>query len=129
MLGLKGATSNYACAWCKVHKADRWNISDNYLIYNTQPMVRTLEEIREMSTTSKDNYCCDKQPLLNIPQDHIVVDELHLMLRVTDILNENLVNECLDWDCEDDLGQKKGGSKGGTLKKPNSSDQILWCFF
>ena len=23
MLGLKGATSNYACAWCKVHKADR----------------------------------------------------------------------------------------------------------
>ena len=22
MLGLRGATSNYACAWCKVHKAD-----------------------------------------------------------------------------------------------------------
>lgn len=22
MLGLKGATSNYACAWCKVHKID-----------------------------------------------------------------------------------------------------------
>jgi len=32
MLGLRGATSNYACAWCKVHKADRWNISDNYLM-------------------------------------------------------------------------------------------------
>ena len=91
-------------------------------------MVRTLEEICEMSTTSKDNYCCDKQPLLNIPLDHIVVEELHFMLRVTNILIENLVNECLDWDCEDDLGQKKGEAKGA-LKKPNSSDQILWCFF
>ena len=40
MLGLEGATSNYACAWCKVHKADCWN---------TPPMVRTLEEIHEMS--------------------------------------------------------------------------------
>ena len=54
MLGLKGATSNYACAWCKVHKADRWNISDNYHIYNTPPIVRTLEEIRGISTETKD---------------------------------------------------------------------------
>ena len=22
MLGLSGATSNYACAWCKIHKAE-----------------------------------------------------------------------------------------------------------
>jgi len=69
-------------------------VRDNYLIYNTPPMVRTLEEIHEMSTTTKDNYCCDKQPLLNISLDHIVVDALHLVLRVTDILIENLVNEC-----------------------------------
>ena len=75
-------------------------------------MVRTLEEIREMSTTSKDNYCCDKQPLLNIPLDHMV-DELHSILRVTDILNENLVN---DWDCEDDLNKKRGEVKGAHLK-------------
>ena len=71
-------------------------------------MARTLVEIRETSTTSKDSYCCDKQPLLNIPLDHIVVDELHLMLRVTNILIENLVNECLDWDREDDLDKIKG---------------------
>ena len=70
MLGLKGAISNYTCPWCKEHKVDRWKISDNYLIYNTTPLVRKVEEIREMSTTSKDNYCCDKQPLLNIPLDH-----------------------------------------------------------
>ena len=59
--------------------------------------------------------------------DH-VVDELHLMLHVTDILIENLVSECLDWDHEVVL-DKKGGSKGNTFRKPNSGDQILQRFF
>lgn len=27
MLGLKGATSHYACAWCKIHKDNRWDMS------------------------------------------------------------------------------------------------------
>ena len=30
MLGLKGATSNYACAWCKIHKTDCWKINNDY---------------------------------------------------------------------------------------------------
>ncbi|PFX12813.1 hypothetical protein AWC38_SpisGene23165 [Stylophora pistillata] len=116
MLGLKGATSNYACAWCKVHKTDRWRINNDYNSYNTLPMARTQKEICEMSKKSKDNYCCDKQPLLNIPLYHIVVDELHLMLRVTDILIENLVHECLNWDKDDDLDHKKGTATGLHLK-------------
>ena len=70
-------------------------------------MVRTLEEIREMPTTCKDNYCCDKEPLLKIPLDHIVVDELHLMLHVTDILIENL-------DHEDALDKKSRKQRGHT---------------
>ena len=39
-----------------------------------------------MCIKSKDNYCCDRKSLLIIEIDHIVVDEPHLMLRVTDIL-------------------------------------------
>ena len=26
MMGLKGATSHYACAWCKLHEDDHWNL-------------------------------------------------------------------------------------------------------
>ena len=26
MMGLKGATSHYACAWCKLHEDDHWNM-------------------------------------------------------------------------------------------------------
>ena len=116
MLGLKGATSNYACAWCKTHKNDRWRINNDYTSYNTPPLARTLKEMFEMSKKSRDNYCCDKQPILNIPLDRIVVDELHLMLRITDILIGNLVQECLDWDKDDDLDHKKGAATGLHLK-------------
>lgn len=35
-----------------------------------------------MSKQSKENYRCDKQPLLNMPLNNEVVDELPLMLRV-----------------------------------------------
>ena len=27
MMALKGATSHYACVWCKVHKKNRWDTS------------------------------------------------------------------------------------------------------
>ena len=34
ILGLSGATSNYACAWCKIHKDNRWNMSYNVQNYS-----------------------------------------------------------------------------------------------
>lgn len=45
----------------------------------------------------KDPGCRDS-PLLNIPVDHIVIDELHLLLRITDRLLEGLVQVCTLWD-------------------------------
>ena len=37
-----------------------------------------------MSKKSKDDYGCCKEPLLDIELDHVIVDELHLLLRITD---------------------------------------------
>ena len=65
-------------------------VKHTYTSYNTPPLARTLKEMFEMSKKSRENYCCDKQPILDIPLDRIVVDELHSMLRITDILIENL---------------------------------------
>lgn len=70
-----------------------------------------------MCTKSKDNYCCDRKSLLIIEIDHIVVDEPHLMLRVTDILTENLTSECLDWDKEDNFDRERGDPRGMDLRK------------
>lgn len=41
---------------------------------------------------------CQHQPLFKIPLDNIIIDELHLMLRVMDRLETGLILEVLDWD-------------------------------
>ena len=117
MLGLKGATSNYACAWCKLHKDERWKVDQHYSHFNQPEMSRSLEEMHAMSTKSKDNYCCHHPPLFNIDLDHVVQDELHLLLRVTDILTENLVLECIDWDKEEEIDLPRGSVRGFHLKR------------
>ena len=61
-----------------------WKINNDYNNYNTPPLERTPGEICEMSKKSYESYRCDKQPFLNIPLNHLVVDELYLMLRATD---------------------------------------------
>jgi len=50
---------------------------------------RTLKSLFEDS--SKNQYCCQKPPLINIETDHIITDELHLLLRITDVLLKNVV--------------------------------------
>lgn len=74
-------------------------MSKNDAYYSSPPLRRTLEEMREMAgKTTGENYCCNHKPLLNIPLHNIILDELHLMLRVTDILIENLIEDAIQWD-------------------------------
>ena len=72
--------------------------------YDEDPIRRTLQEIKQFASKSKgENYCCVHQPLLNIPLDHIILDELHLMLRVTDVLISNLIEDVMQWDEKDNI--------------------------
>ena len=112
MLGLKGATSFYACAWCKVHKDKRWDMNYEEDYYNKPPLQRTLRELKAFSKKSKENYCCEHEPLLNIELDHVILDELHLLLRVVDVLLNNLLEDVIQWDMRDDINKKKGEKKG-----------------
>ena len=83
---------------------------DNY--YDEDPIRRTLQEIKQFASKSKgENYCCVHQPLINIPLDHIILDELHLMLCVTDVLISNLIEDVVQWDEKDNfLSEKKSAS-------------------
>ncbi|XP_068739073.1 uncharacterized protein [Montipora capricornis] len=62
---------------------------------------------RQYHTNWHKDPSCNHQPLFKIPLDHVIVDELHLMLRVTDRLEEGLIYEMLDWDEEDNFGKQK----------------------
>ncbi|CAH3031565.1 unnamed protein product [Pocillopora meandrina] len=61
---------------------------------NILPLSRSLQEIKETSKKSKDGCC--KEPLLDIKLDHIIVDELHLLLRIVDLLTANSTTEIID---------------------------------
>ena len=100
LMGLSGATSNHACLWCKVHKDERWNMSYNIQYFNSPETKRDLKDLRESAEKKSGNYCCVNPPLLNIELDHIIPDELHLLLRIMDVLNGNLVADAVEWDRE-----------------------------
>ena len=55
-------------------------------------------------------------PLLTIPLDHVVIDELHLFLRIFDILLRNIVYMALKSDEEQGVVTNLGA-----LKKPSES--------
>lgn len=92
--------------------------------YNVGVIRRTMDDLREggcpwpdevpleMCNPDRDeaemerekrqqkNQCFGfaRPPLVNISLDNVVADELHLMLRITDVLLRNLIDEARDMD-------------------------------
>jgi len=62
-------------------------------IPNDSIKIRKLEEFK-----ADGKFCNDKLPLVNIPLNHIIPDELHLLLRVTDVLTEALITTAIAFD-------------------------------
>ena len=66
--------------------------------YTKGSMKRTLSTLRKCSALSSSSPVSkrlgsQRSPVLNIEPDNIVIDELHLLLRIGDILIRNLVFE------------------------------------
>ena len=55
-----------------------------------------LEEMRWHFVDCEPGYI--KQRLINIDLDHLIPDELHLLLRITDRLIENLISGAITYD-------------------------------
>ena len=116
IMGLNTANADYACLWCAIHKEFRWDTSKYLLFYNTLPLKRTVEKIKELCRCKSSNFGCINPTLINIDLDHVVPDELHLLLRVTDRMLQN-VDEILEKDAIDDFNKPRGQPKGVLLKK------------
>ena len=92
-MGLKGATCDYASIWyTNIHKLQRRGMSKDLDFYNTGDMKRTLQEIRDFHGSNR--FSCIHPPLFDIELDH-VLDELHLMMRISDRLTENIISEVI----------------------------------
>ena len=104
IMGLNAATANYSCLWCHVHKNDRWDTSKPLNYYNEEPFKRTLDGMRTYHG-SKNHYGCIHAALLEIPLNHVLPDELRLLLRVTDRLLQNIIDEIIERDAIEDFNK------------------------
>ena len=61
----------------------------------TKNKARSLSEMQKLGSRSYSSCSkhlgCIKSPLISIPLDHIVLDELHSLLRIGDVLLRNLI--------------------------------------
>ena len=64
----------------------------------TEDYCKSLKMRRLLNSQRKKDPGCQEQPLITIPIDHAIVDELHLLLRITDRLEAGLIYQVLDWD-------------------------------
>ena len=84
--------------------------------------IRSIEDIVACAATNA--YSVKYPPLLSIDLDHVVPDELHLFLRIMDILIENLISYAVELDIratrkQTDLLQ------GATIKKGAGKYPVL----
>jgi hypothetical protein len=78
LLGLGSSLSTHACPWCRIHKSDRADMSRPFDFYHTGSMARTNKKITNDSKSHA--FSVKDEPLVKIEPDHVVPDELHLLL-------------------------------------------------
>ena len=59
----------------------------------SKEIVRSNQEMKLFC--SKSNFGCIHPPLLNIELSHVLIDELHLLMRICDVLLRNLIEESI----------------------------------
>ena len=93
--GLNAANADYSCIWCKCKSAERWNMEKEWSITEIENGARTIDEIDSLrSKPSKLNFGCLQKPIfLSISIDYIIIDTLHLFLRIADLLINLLIME------------------------------------
>ena len=82
---------------------------------NQPPMALTLADVKNYAS-DKHQFCCKNMPLLDVQLSNVVLDELHI-LRVTDILLANLIEDVMELDDKKDFLKRKGEPKGVNLLK------------
>ena len=94
--GIDAASSTYACIWCKCPTNLRFDPDKVWSVTNTSEGARTIEDTIKLSQLprSKKQFNVSNTPLFpTIPLTNVVMDNLHLFLRVSDVLLDLLITE------------------------------------
>ena len=81
--------------------SQEWSISD------TTKGARTVEEIARFASMKQQKFNCSQKPLFSfIPIHRVIIDTLHLFLRISDVLINLLIRDLRTAD-----GINRGGDK------------------
>ena len=88
--GLGAATSNHPCIWCKCPLYNNYDGSKEWSLSDLNKGARTVAEIEKASSSSRgEKFNVKNSPLFpSIPISRVIIDSLHLFLRISD----NLIN-------------------------------------
>lgn len=86
-VGIEAANSTFACVWCKCPSTDRWDMEQEWSAFDASKGARTVTEIEEFKKLPKTKrFGCRSSPIFKfIAIDHVIIDNLHLYLRLTDL--------------------------------------------
>jgi hypothetical protein len=115
VLGLGGSLCNYSCPWCRVHKNQRYDMTKPLEFYHTRGMQRTSQNLKE--DVVKNDFGVRAQPLVSIEPEHIIIDELHLLLRICDKLLKNLILDTKTLDDKNAVHGEKSDFLGQLTEK------------
>ena len=93
--GIEAANANFSCVWCKCSNTDRWDMDKEWSAFDESKGARTVKNIEECLKLPKSRRVgCRSSPIFKfIPINHVIVDTLHLFLRVSDLLINLLIQE------------------------------------
>ena len=90
--GIDSASSTYSCIWCKCRKDERGDIHRRWSLTDPENGARTIDENQRIGERSRKQYNVSNPPLFTtIPLKNVVIDNLHLFLRVSGVLIDLLI--------------------------------------
>ncbi len=104
--GIDSAASTYACIWCKCPSLERHSTSLKWSVSDPEHGARTVTENITIAGSRKKQYNVSHKPIFpTIPLTRVVVDNLHMFLRVTDVLIDLLIAELRKRDSLDKVNR------------------------
>ncbi|PFX32617.1 hypothetical protein AWC38_SpisGene2553 [Stylophora pistillata] len=89
-MGMKAATCKHSCVWCTCSNEERNDF--------TKPLTFFLKLKHNLNPGWYKDPGCSTPPLFDVPLERFMIDELHMVLQITDILEKGIIHEVISWD-------------------------------
>ena len=97
--GIDSGSSNYACIWCKCPSLEHHISDQKWSMNDTKLGARMIRQNIAIGSSNKKQYNVSSPPIFPmIPLTRVVVDNLHMFLRVADTLVDLLIGALCTMD-------------------------------